>query len=227
MRSFAQVRSASACPARRTTLYRVVLRAVAAVSFMSLLLISGCATPSDSVDTESNSPSVSISVPVEAAPTDDVADPSASSTAGSPPARVEIPAIDVDSDVMGLGLLPDGSMEVPAGGFPAGWYTGSPVPGQLGPSIVAGHVDWGGSPGVFYRLHDLEQGDEVTIVSEDGNAVRFVVSAVEQYAKDAFPSDKVYGDIDHPGLRLITCGGPFDSNVSSYEDNIVVYADRV
>lgn len=128
---------------------------------------------------------------------------------------------------MGLGLQPDGSMEVPPGGFPAGWYTGSPTPGQLGPSIVAGHVDWDGSPGVFYRLRELEQGDDVTVVSQDGNTVRFVVSAVEQYPKDAFPTDKVYGDIDHPGLRLITCGGQFDSDISSYDDNIVVYADRV
>lgn len=118
-------------------------------------------------------------------------------------------------------------MEVPPGGFPAGWYTGSPIPGQLGPSILAGHVDWGGSPGVFYRLRDLAQGDDVTVTDQEGRTVRFVVSAVEQYPKAAFPTDEVYGDIDHPGLRLITCGGQFDSDISSYDDNIVVYADRI
>ncbi|MCJ0894536.1 class F sortase [Rhodococcus sp. ARC_M5] len=166
------------------------------------------------------------SAPASVAPSGEVAEQS-SSAPGSPPARLEIGAIGVESDVMGLGLQPDGSMEVPPGGFPAGWYTGSPTPGQLGPSIVAGHVDWDGSPGVFYRLRELEQGDDVTVVRQDGNTVRFVVSAVEQYPKEPFPTDKVYGDIDHPGLRLITCGGQFDSDISSYDDNIVVYADRV
>jgi sortase (surface protein transpeptidase) len=203
-----------------------VVRAVAAAFLLLLSLVAGCATPSDPGPSQNDSMSSVSPAPAAVAPSGEVAAES-SSAPGSPPARLEIGAIGVDSDVMGLGLRPDGSMEVPAGGFPAGWYTGSPVPGQLGPSIVAGHVDWGGSPGVFYRLRELEQGDDVTVVSQDGNTVRFVVSAVEQYPKDAFPTDKVYGDIDHPGLRLITCGGQFDSDISSYDDNIVVYADRV
>lgn len=203
-----------------------MVRAVAAAFLLLLSLVAGCATPSDPGPSQNDSMSSVSSAPAAVAPSGEVAAES-SSAPGSPPARLEIGAIGVDSDVMDLGLRPDGSMEVPAGGFPAGWYTGSPVPGQLGPSILAGHVDWGGSPGVFYRLRELEQGDDVTVVSQDGNTVRFVVSAVEQYPKDAFPTDKVYGDIDHPGLRLITCGGQFDSDISSYDDNIVVYADRV
>ena len=226
MRPTVEVSVPPAENARTTTRHRVVVRAAAAAFLVLLSLVAGCATPSDAGPSQNDSTSSSSSAPAAVAPTDDVAAQS-SSAPGSPPARLEIGAIGVDSDVMGLGLRPDGSMEVPAGGFPAGWYTGSPVPGQLGPSIVAGHVDWGGSPGVFYRLRDLEQGDDVTVVSQDGTTVRFVVSAVEQYPKDAFPTDKVYGDIDHPGLRLITCGGQFDSDISSYDDNIVVYADRV
>lgn len=212
--------------ARTTTRHRVVVRAVAAAFLLLLSLVAGCATPSDPGPPQNDSMSSTSSAPASVAPSGEVAEQS-SSAPGSPPARLEIGAIGVESDVMGLGLQPDGSMEVPPGGFPAGWYTGSPTPGQLGPSIVAGHVDWDGSPGVFYRLRELEQGDDVTVVSQDGNTVRFVVSAVEQYPKDAFPTDKVYGDIDHPGLRLITCGGQFDSDISSYDDNIVVYADRV
>ncbi|MDV8057659.1 class F sortase [Rhodococcus sp. IEGM 1343] len=225
MRPTVEVSVPLAESARTTIRHRFVVRAVAAAFLMLLLLVTGCATPSDTVPLQTDSTSSVSSAPAAVAPTDEVV--AESSVAGSPPARLEIGAIGVDSDVMGLGLRPDGTMEVPPGGFPAGWYTGSPVPGQLGPSIVAGHVDWDGSPGVFYRLRDLRQGDDVTVVSQDGNTVRFVVSAVEQYPKDAFPTDKVYGDIDHSGLRLITCGGQFDSDISSYDDNIVVYADRV
>ncbi|MCZ4520643.1 class F sortase [Rhodococcus ruber] len=200
---------------------------MAAACFILLFFLTGCATPSDAASPERTSPSSAATTQAPDTSTGDVAAQAISPASGSAPARIDIPAIDVDSDVMGLGLRSDGSMEVPPGGFPAGWYMGSPIPGQLGPSILAGHVDWGGSPGVFYRLRDLAQGDDVTVTDQDGGTVRFVVSAVEQYPKDAFPTDKVYGDIDHPGLRLITCGGQFDSDISSYDDNIVVYADRV
>ena len=55
----------------------------------------------------------------------------------------------------------------------------------------------------------------------------FAVDRVEQYAKDRFPSDAVYGDVDGAELRLITCGGEFDDGVGSYEDNVVVYAHLV
>jgi sortase (surface protein transpeptidase) len=111
----------------------------------------------------------------------------------------------------------------------AGWYTGSPTPGELGPAVIAGHVDWGGRPGVFYRLRDVHPGDEISVLRANSTVAVFRVSRVEQFPKDAFPTDVVYGDIDHAGLRLITCGGSFDSRERSYDDNIVVFAefDRV
>ena len=76
--------------------------------------------------------------------------------------RLRIASIGVDSALMNLGLRTDGSMEVPPGGFPAGWYTGGPTPGELGPAVIAGHVDMFG-PGVFYKLHDVLPGEQVTV----------------------------------------------------------------
>jgi sortase (surface protein transpeptidase) len=139
--------------------------------------------------------------------------------------RLQVPAIGVDSELMALGLEDDGSLEVPPDGFPAGWFTGAPMPGEVGPAVMAGHVDWGGSPGVFYDLRSLTPGDRITVTRADGSAVVFGVTSVDQFPKDAFPSDAVYGDLDHAGLRLITCGGSFDPGERSYDDNIVVFAD--
>jgi hypothetical protein len=159
------------------------------------------------------------------------APPSAAATppplAPADPVRLRIPAIDVDSALMALGLQDDGSLEVPPEGFPAGWYTGAPTPGALGPAIIAGHVDWAGSPGVFFALRDLAPGDEIGVDRADGSAARFVVASVQQFPKDAFPTEAVYADLDHAGLRLITCGGSFDRDARSYRDNIVVFADLV
>jgi sortase (surface protein transpeptidase) len=143
------------------------------------------------------------------------------------PTRVRIRAIGVDSALIPLGLQDDGTLEVPEDGSVAGWYTGAPVPGERGPAILAAHVDWKRRPGVFSRLRDLGAGDEVDVDRGDGTTARFRVLEVEQYPKDAFPTERVYGDIDHAGLRLITCGGSFDRAARSYRDNIVVYAGLV
>jgi sortase (surface protein transpeptidase) len=160
------------------------------------------------------------------------ATPSAEGMVGlpkSPPIRMEVPSIGVDSSLLDLGLQDDGSLEVPPDGTSAGWYTGAPTPGELGPAVIAGHVDWDGDPGVFHRLRDLQPGEEISVFREDGTVAFFRVTRVEQFAKDEFPTETVYGDIDHAGLRLITCGGSFDGAARSYDDNIVVFAefDRV
>jgi len=144
----------------------------------------------------------------------------------SVPIRLQIPAIGVDSTLMALGLRTDGSMQVPAGGFPAGWYTGGPTPGEQGPAVIAGHIDMNG-PGVFYRLRNMKPGDRVTVTRKDGSKPVFRVIRVAQFQKDQFPTQQVYGNLDHAGLRLITCGGSFNTRTGHYEDNLVVFADLV
>lgn len=141
------------------------------------------------------------------------------------PTRVVIPAIAVDSTLMDLGLKKDGTLETPPGAFPAGWFTGAPTPGQLGPAIIVGHVRYN-TPGVFARLSELRHGDVVDVERADGSTARFQVTRVQQFAKSAFPTAKVYGNIDHAGLRLITCGG-LDAATSEFEENVVVFADLV
>ena len=146
--------------------------------------------------------------------------------ARSVPVRLQIDAIGVDTTLMALGLRKDGTMEVPPGGFPAGWFTGAPTPGELGPAIVAGHIDWNG-PGVFYHLADLLPGDQITITRKDGSKPVFRVTRVAQFPKDQFPTTLVYGNLDHAALRLITCGGSFNTASGHYEDNIVAFADLI
>ena len=41
--------------------------------------------------------------------------------------------------------------------------------------------------------------------------------------KAQFPTNVVYGPIGYAGLRLVTCGGPFDSATGHYVDNIIVF----
>ncbi|TYB45491.1 class F sortase [Actinomadura chibensis] len=144
------------------------------------------------------------------------------------PVEVAIPAIGVRAPLARLGLAADGSVQVPPAGRPdeAGWYDGGPAPGERGAAVILGHVDSAKGAAVFYDLGRLRPGDRVEVARADGRTALFTVESVERVRKDAFPSERVYGPLDYPGLRLVTCGGTFDRVKRSYRDNIVVYAAR-
>jgi hypothetical protein len=149
---------------------------------------------------------------------------SVASLAPAQPSRILIPRIGVSATFVRLGLRPSGEMETPRDPATVGWYTESPAPGALGPSIVAGHVTWNRKPTVFFRLGSLRPGDQVHIQRADGKTAVFAVTKIASYPKDRFPTAEVYGDIDHAGLRLITCGGEYVQSANRYLDNVVVFA---
>ncbi|MGW7532622.1 class F sortase [Amycolatopsis sp. NPDC054798] len=149
--------------------------------------------------------------------------------AGLRPTSVEIPKIGAKSSLITVLPNKDGQISVPSVKNPmqAAWYRLSPVPGEVGPAIVLGHVDGDHKPGIFYKLKDVNPGDEVDVERSDGKKLKFVVDRKEQVPKDTFPTQAVFGNTDKPQLRIITCGGVFDHAEHSYKDNIVVYANLV
>jgi sortase (surface protein transpeptidase) len=140
------------------------------------------------------------------------------------PVRVRIPTIAVDSELEALGRAADQSIEVPRHPGSAGWWAGGPRPGQVGPAVILGHVASKTGPAVFFRLGELEAGDEVLIERTDGTTAHFLVTRLERYHKSEFPSELVYYPTVEPELRLVTCGGPFDPSTGHYRDNLVVFA---
>ncbi|CAL9438222.1 class F sortase [Streptomyces sp. enrichment culture] len=143
----------------------------------------------------------------------------------SPPERIRIPAIRVDAPLMGLGLTPSGSLDVPPAERRnlAGWYEAGTSPGEKGTAIVAGHVDNADGPAVFFALGSLKKGSVIDIDRRDGGTARFTVYAVEVYQARDFPDQKVYGAAPRPELRVITCGGGY-SRATGYQGNVVVFA---
>lgn len=145
--------------------------------------------------------------------------------AQSAPVRLHIPRISVDAPFISLDLKSDGTLQTPTNGTDVGWYVKSPTPGQIGPSIVAAHVDtYKDGPAVFWNLHELNPGDSIVIDRADGSTAHFVVDKTVQYPQDAFPTQAVYGDTNDAQLRLITCGGVFSTDTHHYNLNTVVYA---
>jgi sortase (surface protein transpeptidase) len=143
----------------------------------------------------------------------------------APPVTIRIPGVDIESSLVSLGLDADGTLEVPSDFATAGWYMNGPVPGDPGRAVIAGHVDSSTGPAVFYRLREIEPGEIIEVTRTDGSIAEFVVTALEQHDKDAFPTERVYGPSPRSELRVITCGGTFDPSVGHYDDNIIVFAE--
>lgn len=143
------------------------------------------------------------------------------------PVALWIPAIGVRSRLIRLGLTRQGTLQVPSSPSVAGWYTGSPRPGEIGSSIIAGHIDSYLGPGVFYRLRELHLGNEIYVRQANGRLAVFRVTAVHQYPKARFPTAAVYGPVPDAELNLITCGGTYDYATHNYLNNIVVYSTEV
>ncbi|MFJ5992036.1 class F sortase [Lentzea sp. NPDC092896] len=188
-------------------------------ALVALALLTGCAAAPDAALPTGPAPSTTAT---------------ASSTSGaglpaSEPTEVRIPKIGAKSSLVPLGLNPDETIEVPPVEQPmqAGWYELARTPGEPGPAVLLGHVDGNKQPGIFFRLKELVAGDEVEVSRKDGTTARFRVTRTEQIAKDSFPTEAVYGDTTTPELRLITCGGSFDTAAHSYRDNVIVYAKLV
>lgn len=144
-----------------------------------------------------------------------------------PPRRVVVERLGIDAALINLRVQRDGSLEVPEAFDVAGWHRSGTAPGDVGPAVLVGHVDSYEGPAVFFRLRELQPGDRVAVTRADGSQVAFEVYGSETVAKDAFPTDRVYGPTDKPELRLLTCGGEFDRDANSYNDNVVVYARQV
>jgi hypothetical protein len=143
------------------------------------------------------------------------------------PVSVDIPAIGVDSKLLHLGLNSDGTIQVPSletGSDKAAWYKYSATPGQIGSSVIEGHLDSSQGAAVFFRLGALRPGDTVNVTLADGITAVFRVTGVREYVKSRFPAKAIYGATDFAALRLITCGGAFDYATGHYLGSTVVFA---
>ena len=145
----------------------------------------------------------------------------------APPVSLIIPAIDVRSSLLRLGLTKSGALQTPDTTKVAGWYTGSPRPGDIGSSIIIGHIDSFLGAGVFYRLRLLRPGQRVFVREKNGRLAVFRVTSVHMYLKAKFPTALVFGPVPDAQLRLITCGGVFDTATGHYLSNVVAFATLI
>ncbi|HYE22717.1 MAG TPA: class F sortase [Verrucomicrobiae bacterium] len=142
----------------------------------------------------------------------------------SDPKRIDIPAIDVSGHIVPLGLDNNRKISVPDDPDNAGWYKPGPEPGENGRAVIVGHYDSEKGPALFYKLGNLQPGDRIIIVKNDGSKIFFTVDRKASYNQNNFPTDLIYGDSETPELRVITCSGKYDRRTGLYTQNLVVFA---
>jgi LPXTG-site transpeptidase (sortase) family protein len=141
------------------------------------------------------------------------------------PMALRIPSIGVDAPIVATGVDPSGQMAIPDNVQDVAWYKFGSIPGDAGSAVLAAHVDLAGQgKGVFFDLHELEQGDLVQIGFSDGTVGWFVVRARTTYRKQELPLDTVFARSGTPVLTLVTCGGAFSHSTHRYDSNVVAYA---
>ncbi len=183
-------------------------------------------TSSVSSDTKQGSITGSVEMPSEDKPSDGVV--VQYSVAATHPRYIQIAKLGgYKSRVLSMGLTDAGAVATPKSVWDAGWYEGSSSPADTtGAALIVGHVAGPTTAGIFYNLHKLESGDEVTITMGDDSVKAYSVVAKEEVVADQMNMNTymVSKNIDKPGLTLVTCGGEFDPKTNTYDKRTVVFA---
>lgn len=142
------------------------------------------------------------------------------------PTAIRIPLLGINQRVVELGVSGT-TLQVPTQYSDVGWWRDGPAPGERGATVMVGHVDSETGPAVFYQLSGLRRGDRIVVRSEDNSRSVFAVHKVVAYARDEFPSGRVYRSDGKPALHLVTCGGSFDTEIGQYTSNVVAFAPLI
>ncbi len=144
------------------------------------------------------------------------------------PVRLKIPGINVDSPIEYVGLTADGSVDVPKDPANAAWYDLGPLPGDVGSSVITGHVDWWyGQKGVFENLMKVRLGDKIIVRNDRGEDISFVVRDIQNFDPAAVATDVFVSNDGKAHLNLITCEGVWIKSAQQYSQRLVVFTDRV
>jgi sortase (surface protein transpeptidase) len=117
-------------------------------------------------------------------------------------------------------------MDVPRGWSNAGWFLHGFRPGEVGNSVIAGHLDTNtGGPAVFWNLNRLRPGDEVSVTYENGDRYTFIVQGSELFDADAEGPviERIFGTSLTQDLNLVTCDGAWDHGRATYAKRLVVF----
>lgn len=165
--------------------------------------------------------------------------------------RFKYPRFGVDAPIEALSVNASNEMDTPhATNTDVGWYDssikpGGPFlgtkPGWDGNAVFSAHIYYinraacpnnpMACPGPFQKLAQASEGDDVSVVMEDGTEYHYKVISKARYPDTTIDMGKVINPPNRPEgtqwITMITCGGDFDASGVDYQDRDVIVAERV
>lgn len=137
------------------------------------------------------------------------------------PARLIIPTIKLDSKIEGLGVTPEGKMDVPDAKNIVGWYKYGTTPGEVGSAVMDAHVF-----NAFKELEKLNIGDDIFVIMGDQRKIHFKVTSrmIYSYTHSSF---EIFSKNDTARLNLITCHGSWMPEKNNYSHRLIIFAELV
>ena len=144
------------------------------------------------------------------------------------PVRLVIPSIAINAIIEHVGLTPGGAMGTPQTLSDVAWFDPGIAPGQIGTSVIDGHLDWThGEAAVFANLYKLHNGANIQVVDASGSLTTFIVTNIGTFGENE-NTDNIFNSSDGIShLNLITCDGAWNSTSQSYTDRLVIFSDKV
>lgn len=209
------------------------MRNLMGIFLAAVFILGGCSNTEENDKSDSSKPAESVKIQDQqeevASSSTELSPPEGlklkADTEGIVPYSIEIPALKVNTEIEKVGTLKNGQMGVPKGFDTVGWFGEGAKPGAPGNAVMAGHVDSKTGPAVFYKLEDLEEGDEVIVKDKDGKSLTFEVTGKESYERKTAPVDKIFDYSYGSKLNLITCTGNFNRDEGTHEERLVVYTE--
>jgi len=142
---------------------------------------------------------------------------------------IKIPKIGVNARVKQVGTTSKGAIDVPNNIHDAAWYTGSAKPGEVGATVLDGHVSGWNTPGVFHDIKTLSAGDTIQIVRGDGVTLNYRVVKSVTYDANKVDMQAAVNPVTPGkiGLNLITCDGQVQTGTNEYTKRVVVFTEKI
>ncbi len=149
--------------------------------------------------------------------------------AANMPRLLHIEKLGIRARILPMGVTENNAIQAPINIFDSGWYTESARPGRSGVAFIDAHASGATREGLFAYIDTLRASDRITVERGDGTMLHYEVRELEVLNLDTIDMAKVLsprGDIVE-GLTLMTCTGKWMADASTYDQRVVVYAERV
>ena len=153
----------------------------------------------------------------------------------SHPRYISIPKLGIENArIVQLGIIKKtGQLDAPVSIHDAGWYNGSALPGKGGAMLMDGHNGGPNFGGIFEKLRELKNGDEIIIERGDGKKLTYVVKDNRNMnVKDINDPSNKWGmatmtnsiEAGKEGLNIITCVGQWDERSQTFNERTMLRA---